>query len=206
MARITRKGKAKPKRQASKGLVGEAKLDRIATLCAQGLTQTEIGADPEVRLSQGNVSRAIAKIDERNRERYSATRERQIDRILAEIDQIKAECWREYKRSKQDAVKVLTEVSGDKDKVTGKLAEKDARKVTTTEGQCGDPRYLNIIDSQHDKQLKILGAYAPTKIASTTPDGKEALPAFNPYFSLPIDQLLAKAKDLGVDVPVVKDG
>lgn len=164
----------------NKATVYERKLDRIALLYCHGKTQTEIGADPEVKMNRSNVSRALVKVRERWKERASRSFEEKLNEELAKLDRLENEAWAGYQRSLRDAKRTMIEDNDGKTK-----------KSIVTEANDGDPRFLVIVESIADKRLKLLGAYAPTKIAPTTPDGKEA---FNPFAALPMEQLLDMAK------------
>ena len=112
---------------------------------------------------------------------------------LAEIAYLRQETYREWDRSKKDAETItfetigisekdkeaLKEFGGDKfdgdprnpDKdlaeVAGKKLEVKTKETTKISGQCGNPRYIQMLIKLLEREAKLLGLDAPTKVEIT---------------------------------------
>lgn len=141
----------------------------IARLYLQLFTQAEIAR--QVNLNQSNVSRHLAAIQEE----WRAARVRDLDlaksRELARIDEVERAAWEQWKRSIKDAVERVTEQVEGPAGADGKPTGARLKALERIAGRCGDPRYLSVIDNCVDRRCKILGLYAPAKVAPTDPDG-----------------------------------
>ena len=115
-----------------------------------GVTQPTVGNDLKAIQAQWRVS-ALRDFD--------AARELELQKL----DRIERESWEAWERSQQPAQsgKVRLLASG------GETTEK------SLEHQTGDPRYLDQVLKCIDARSKLLGLFAPTKIAPVTPDGRE---------------------------------
>lgn len=60
-------------------------------------------------------------------------------------------------------------------KTTGDQGDKTETAMRKEE-QTGNPEYLRVVEWCIDRRCKLLGLDAPLKVASTTPDGKQAAP------------------------------
>lgn len=89
-------------------------------------------------------------------------------RELRKLEALEEEAWKEWERSKEDWVKKSVKKGGTTPAGTKAAPE---TKVETG-GQCGDPRYLNVLLGVQERRAKILGVDAPTKIAPTDPTGE----------------------------------
>lgn len=83
--------------------------------------------------------------------------ERAVAEQLEKLDQVEAEAWEQWERSKQPA-KVTMQTESPNGKVTVKIERRE---------QCGDPRYLAIITDCGEQRCKLLGVNAPLKTEST---------------------------------------
>lgn len=141
----------------------ELDLETEWRLRVMGKTQAEIA---EIV----GVSRSQVEYD--LNELKGAARERLVDDVAAEqgaelatLDVIEREAWEEWlaSKGKKRRKKVTTE---------GEVTESDGDKVEVTEWiDTGDPRYLATVLECRDRRCRILGLYAPTKVAPTNPDG-----------------------------------
>ena len=129
----------------------EAQRTRIAGLYLEGRTQAEIAA--VVGLSQQQISRdlkAVRKEWQKARIRdFDAAQEEQLQRV----DKVERNAWDEWHRSKQDA-----------ESETQRETAGGVETTRTTKGQCGDPRYLDVVLKCVDRRCKILGLEAPLKV------------------------------------------
>lgn len=125
---------------------GEIELSKtqIAIWMRRGWTQTRIAE--ELKVSPATVAYHWKKIVRGSR----AIRDRNIESLitvkLEQYSEIIREAWDAWERSKQDAVKVMTESSA--------FGSKDRE---TRENQCGDPRYLLVVKQCLDSMSNLLG-------------------------------------------------
>jgi hypothetical protein len=152
-------GKARSKAQRLKD------RETIARLRLRSRTLVQIVQ--ETGLSKATVCRELNIIEAD----WQAAALEAIDKVkareLQKLDHLEQETFEQWERSKQDAVKRVVE--------KGKGKGGGSTSKLETAGQCGDPRYLNVLLGIHERRAKILGSDAPTKIAPTNPDGTELL-------------------------------
>jgi len=98
---------------------------------------------------------------------------------LASIENLKREYWQAWERSLDEKTKTRTEQSTAPDRVDKKgnpiKAKGSAKATVEKEMMLGNPAYLAGIQWCISERAKILGLYAPNKIAPTTPDGKDSV-------------------------------
>lgn len=135
--------------------------ETIARLRLRNRTLVQIAT--ETGLSLATVKRELrilqAEWQEAAREDIAAVKARELQKL----DHLEAEALAEWERSKADAVKRVVETGGREGK----------KSKLERAGQCGDPRYLNVLLGIHERRAKLLGTEAPTKVAATNPDGTE---------------------------------
>jgi hypothetical protein len=173
-----------PPQSGNKDAIVARRAD-VAYLYCRGWPQHKIAAKYHVTRQQ--VGKDLAAI----RSAWQETMVREFDAYkaeqLAKLDAMEAEAWRGWRRSLRDAVKQTTKLTpapppkparaADPDASDDPLAEAgppDPEMVVTedqtvTEGQAGDPRFLQIIGDCIDKRLRVVGGYA-----------KDANPQFGP--------------------------
>lgn len=100
----------------------------VARGCSQKMIARRLGLD------RMTVNRTVNREIQRWNDEHPDEVEIVTKAIIAELNEIKRECWKAWERSKKNAEKRKTSTDG-----TKKSAE------ITTEGQCGDPRYLTVI-------------------------------------------------------------
>ena len=154
---------ASPKRSLARK---EADFNILADRYVMGVPQYEIAA--EIGISQGQVSQDIKKL----LKRWEASQVQKIDVLKAEqllrINKIEREAWDQWNKSKTTPRKVVTKShSGSASKPTPEFA----RMSTTTEDAMGDPAYMGHIMWCVSERSKLLGLYAPKKIANTNIEG-----------------------------------
>ena len=156
----------KPRRQREyrSSPAEQARLERqIAQRYYQGISQVEIAE--ELNIEQPTVSRYLAK----TREKWSRENVQKIDELkqgeLAKIDILELEYWSAWKRSCLNAEKeTIKAIQAGGKKEEGKEPTADRyEKQKTTEGQSGDPRFLEGIQNCIKQRCKILGVEAPEK-------------------------------------------
>lgn len=90
-------------------------------------------------------------------------------KYLAEFEEVQALAREAYERSRGEKVTKTHEVMDTPDGKKTKVSQR-------TEMPHGDPRFLTVALSCIDYKCRLNGAYAPTKIAATTPDGEDSAP------------------------------
>lgn len=141
-----------------------AHREQIAELRLKGVTLVKIAE--KVGISLPTVKRELRKLEAEWKAQAAANIEEVKARELQKLDLLEAEAWAEWERSKKDWVKKTVQ--------DGKGGGKRAK--VESGGQCGDPRYLQVILGIRERRAKLLGMDAPSKVAATSPDGKEERP------------------------------
>ncbi len=154
---------ARPKRTAFER---ERDLHRTTELYLKGKTQQEIAS--VMGVDQSQISHDIATIKKRWRENSAIDMDEAKQQELASIENLKREYWQAWERSLDERTRTRTEQSKGKGDKTG-----TAKATVEKETLLGNPAYLAGIQWCISERAKILGLYAPTKIAPTSPDGKE---------------------------------
>lgn len=83
---------------------------------------------------------------------------------LARIDVIEQENWEQWQASKEEYLQTRTGAE------VGAAGTKQTSQITKRRGK-GDTAYMTVIQWCVTERNKMLGLYAPAKIAQTTPDG-----------------------------------
>lgn len=169
---------AAPKRDK---LTREQDLNVLTKLYFKHVPQTEIAK--QLGISQGQVSQDLKKLIIR----WEEVNLHQIDRYKAQqlerINVMEEEMWDAWELSKSVAKRIHTRSRAGKmkkDSVTGAVDHDENDGFWRTglqeeETRGGDMQYFNGIQWCCQERSKILGLYAPKKIASTDPSGdKEA--------------------------------
>jgi hypothetical protein len=86
---------------------------------------------------------------------------------LEKTVQVEAEAWAAWERSKLDSETLTTTRAQVSE--TGVVEPVEEKLIV--KGQSGDPRYLAMIDKCIDRRCKLLGLYAPERVALTDPTG-----------------------------------
>lgn len=160
----------------------EADMNTLARLYVKGTSQIEIGR--QLGVSQGQVSNDLKRL----LKRWEETRLNEIDRYkheqLLRINMIEEEMWSAWEKSKISGKKTVSkgksgEFESGKDPLTGKTVTKDdyekywrvGEQEELPEGK-GDMQYMNGIMWCTQERAKIVGLYAPKKVAATDPTGE----------------------------------
>lgn len=144
------------------------------------LIKDEIGEE----LTQPTVSKYLAQIEKE----WLANSQKDIGIIkaeeLAKLDLVDAEAWEQFDRSKLKAETTTIKLVGVDEVKSNKVKDlnafddeaedpRDSRLQVQTEetkkvsGQCGDPRYLQILINTSKTRADILGLNVPTKLELT---------------------------------------
>lgn len=147
----------------------EADLFKTQALYLQGKTQQEI-AD-QLGVSREQIKYDLATIQARWRQDTAINLDEAKLRELARIDVLERTYWDAWENS-------LSERTRSRVEKTGVDAEGNPRGKSSIEREMllGVPAYLTGVQWCISERCKLLGLYAPTKIAPTTPDGKESIP------------------------------
>lgn len=157
----------------------EADMNTLSRLYVKGISQMEIAR--QLGISQGQVSNDLKRL----LKHWEDTRLDEIDRYkheqLLRINMIEEEMWTAWEKSKTKGKRtVAMSKSGDVadavDSVTGRKVKVDAEKywragTTEEEPVAGDMQYMNGIMWCQQERAKIVGLYAPKKVAATDPTG-----------------------------------
>jgi len=153
----------------------ERDFERITELYLKRKTQEEIAGI--IGVDQSQISRDIATIKRRWKDSGLVNTDEAQKEKLSELALLKREHYIAWENSYGEHTKTRTEqstVSGKKKK--GKDDDDKSgvlKAVIEKETLLGNPAYLNGILNAIQEECKILGLYAPTKIAPTNPEGNE---------------------------------
>ena len=155
---------------------------RIAELYLRGWLQVDI-AD-ELGLHQTTISNDLKAIQAEWLESTIVDFDKARARELAKIDDLEREYWCGWQESTKDR-----EIDIEESQAGGKHGSLD-KTVHKVEGQVGDPRFLQGVQSCIDRRCKLLGLDAPTKVAPTDPTGSKE------YTGLPDDERISRVVEL----------
>lgn len=156
--------------------------ETISGLYLKGWTHQRIAEyiskDPDrpYALVRQTISTDMRKIRAMWAENATADIQELINKQLAALDNLEAELWEAYERSKGNAESstVVTREKSAGDKDAAAAVERTA--TINTKGQVGDVAYLNAIERVIGRRCAILGITTPTKLEGTAgkvPDGFE---------------------------------
>jgi len=154
-----------------KRTVGQIELDllEIRRWSNQGKSTRAIAkiisAKRPYTLNHSQIAYDMKKVEEMWRENTVLDLDVEKGRILDELIMFKEQLNNAWEESKKDSFS-KTEINSPQGRTT----------TTKTDKQTGDSKYIDGLLKSIDMRLKILGLYAPQKIAPTTPDGSESAP------------------------------
>lgn len=148
----------------------------------QGWLQVDIAE--ELGVHQSTISRDLAVIREEWLESTLVDFDKARSTELARIDALEREHWRAWFESTKDK-----EVQIQESQTGGKHVHL-SKEVQKVEGQAGDPRFLQGIQTCIDRRCKLLGLDAPVKVAPTDPSGQRE------YVGLPDDERINRIVEL----------
>lgn len=132
---------------------------KVAEMYLRGTIQADIAR--QLGVVQGTVSRDLAAIRADWRQSAVMDFDARKDQELAKIDEVERAAWDGWRRSQEPAETTRAEISGDVQKA-----------VKTTEGQAGDPRFLQTVLNCVERRCRILGIDAPDKVSVSGPSYK----------------------------------
>lgn len=156
---------------------------RITDLYLQGKTQAEISSI--VGVTQQQISYDLATVQRRWKIDTAINLDEAKQKELSRIDTLERTYWDAWMRSAGEHTKTRTEQlvttndgSDDESKESTEESKPEKKPivlkvVTDTEMLLGVPALLAGVMSCIERRCKLLGLDAPTKIAPTSPDGKE---------------------------------
>jgi len=133
---------------------------KIGRLYLSKNTQVEIAEI--VGLTQQSVSLHLKELQKEWIE--SANKDFDLTRAieLAKIDRLEATAHDGWEASRKDKTTESVDT----------VSDVEVKTQIRTQSQYGNPRFLDIVLKCVTKRCEILGLYAPSKIAATTPNGK----------------------------------
>lgn len=181
----------------------EEHLNAISKMYVKGTTQMDMAK--ALGVSQGQISNDLKVI----LKKWQEDRTHDIDRIkneqLTRINLIEEEMWSAWEKSKT-AKKIVVnkskagEFMDDFDPTTGKKIKTQTDKywragTTEEEPINGDMQYMNGIMWCIQERAKIVGLYAPKKVAQTDPTGEFEAQSAKEILGDIIGGILKRAKD-----------
>ncbi len=146
----------------------ERDLHLTTQLYLKGKTQAEIAED--LNVSREQIKYDLDIIQKRWRTDTAINLDEAKQKELSRIDTLERTYWEAWEKTLEEKTKTRTEQS--------KTGEKNGSAKATIEKETllGNPAYLAGVQWCISERCKLLGLYAPAKVAPTTPDGKEAYP------------------------------
>lgn len=181
------------------------RMELLAPLFKHGYTYREMQREVMARLNLKSYSLRQVKYDidallkEWQEYRVTAV-DANIQLELQRIDNIVREAWGAWEKSKEDYKRIRQQqdrvpVGSDKaggDGEEGDLSLVHASQTTENVVECGDPRYLDVINRQLQERRKLLGLYAPEKQVSVS----SANVKVNPTDEMSLEDIEAEIKRL----------
>lgn len=146
---------------------------------------TELNEQRPYKLSPSQIAHDLVEIRNLWEARTVATRNAQITRELAGLDEQETELWEAWEKSKKETIKQVVE-----QRTRGGKARNGTTQRIEKELKHGDPAYMRLILEVRQQRAKLLGLNAPEKLEHTGADGE---PLFQP------DPLEALEKVYGPD-------
>jgi hypothetical protein len=137
----------------------------IADWYVQGIAQHEMAG--RLGIDEATVSRDLVWLHTQWAARYAAAIQAYKIDAVTRIDALERTYWAAWEASCEEA-RTTTQVAAPD--ATGKPTP--LRATVTTAQRLGNPAYLSGVQWCISERLKIVGGYAPTKVAPTTPDGE----------------------------------
>lgn len=136
----------------------------------KGMSKKALAAKYELSTS------GITDVIEKARDAWKEYRIDDYDLMLTiELERIKViedEAWDAWNKSKEPLITQTRRTEKGDDEATAQKVIDEIKK----QQRHPDPRYLDRMSWCIEQRLRIMGAYAPDKVAATTPDGKQSAP------------------------------
>lgn len=152
-----------------------SRRQQVAEMYLRGLYQSDI-AD-SLGVDQATVSRDLAELRKEWLERSINHIDQKKAIELSKLDRLEVTYWEAWERSRENAETVINRSTPN-----GPIHEE------RSEGQSGNPAFLEGVLKCIAKRCEILGLDAPKKIAPTSPDGE------NPYMTASVEDLILLAR------------
>ena len=147
-----------PRNQA-KELALRHRRKQVAALYLRGQSQRDIAQ--QLGVHQAQVSRDLKVLHQEWRASALQDFDARKARELAKIDELEREAWQAWKRSQEPL------------EITKASSDGSSKKVEKTQKeQCGDPRFLQIVDHCIRRRCDILGFQAPQRPEVSGPGGQ----------------------------------
>lgn len=140
-----------------RAVVTEQRRNKVSAMYLAGKNQYEIAE--ACGCSQQQISLDLKKIRAEWRTERVAKIDAHMDKELARLDQVEAEAWQAWERSKRNEV-TKQEKSGNR---PGDQGGPFDEKSKTVRGQAGDPRFLSVVLDCVKKRCELLGLNAAVK-------------------------------------------
>lgn len=158
----------------------EEHLNAISKMYVRGVTQMEMAS--RLGVSQGQISADVKTVLKQWQDERLHDIDRYKNEQLVRINSIEEEMWTAWEKSKVTKKVVINksksgEMSDVFDPTTGKMTKTQTDKywragTTEEEPVNGDMQYMNGIMWCVQERAKIIGLYAPKKVAQTDPTGE----------------------------------
>jgi hypothetical protein len=153
-------------RSSAEELVIESRRCQVADLFLRGVKR-QIELARRIGVNRSTISRDLRVLNDR----WKASGVRDLDAAkgqeLERLDQLEREAWQAWEKSKGAHETTTTEQTS-----TG--AGERVKAAIRKDEQCGDPRYLTVVQWCVEQRCRLLGLHAPHKGAPAAPDGCEA--------------------------------
>jgi hypothetical protein len=146
----------------------EHDLRETAALYLRGLTQHEIAQ--RLKVSRQQIGYDLKVLQRRWQVSALADFNAKKAAELAKVDEVERNYWAAWERSSQ-----TREVTSQEKTQTGEGPADEARRKVGVrkEERDGNPEFLRGVERCIEMRCRILGAFAPLRVAPTTPDGQE---------------------------------
>jgi hypothetical protein len=164
--------------------IKEGRLLIVAELYKKGKSYRDISSEVMRRLELKTYSlQTVHKDIQFLLAEWKKTRIDDIDLLIqAELEKIaicEAELWEQWEKSKTDYKNVSQKKKGEvigtgkSKKENGDIRTTRVEKNEENVVMLGDPRYMAALSDCREQRIKLLGLYAPTKIAQTDKEGND---------------------------------
>ena len=181
----------------------EERFNQIAKMYVKGVTQVDMVRT--LGISQGQVSNDLKLVLRKWEEDRTHDIDRYKNEQLTRINAIEEEMWQAWEKSKTAKKVVVNKSKAGEwfdaiDPATGKAVKQQFDKywragTTEEEPTGGDMQYMNGIMWCVQERAKIMGLYAPKKIAQTDPTGEFESQSAKEILGDIIGGILKRAKD-----------
>jgi len=146
-----------------------ARRPDVAQLYIRGETQAAIAQ--RFAVNQSQISRDLKVIQKEWVKAGNVNIDRAKAAALSKLDEVERQAWLGWERSLKDAEKQKIS-TGSEEEAKGKKKPKGARIEKVTEGQSGNPRFLEVVIRSIERRCLILGIDAPKRTELTGSDGE----------------------------------